>query len=97
MVRSGGIDTPVDITGYDFRSQCRLTPAAATVLYSLTVGAGITIVDAALGKIELSLTSEQTEDLSFRQARWDLEAVYPNGDVARIVMGAVTLSEEVTR
>lgn len=65
QVKNSGV--PADITGFDFELEVKkVKGSASTKFLNLTVGNGITIVDAANGKIQIdiapqpSLTTTQT-------------------------------------
>lgn len=62
---------------------------------SLTSGDGVTLGGDA-GTIELYVSDEDTAALDFTLARHDLEIEFANGDVKRLLNGAVMLRREVT-
>jgi hypothetical protein len=66
---TGIFDFPFDVTGYRFKAQIRTYPNSP----SLYATFNIEIIDAAAGKIRLSLTTSQTEYIPVR-AFWDLQA-----------------------
>lgn len=89
---------PVDLTGASARSQMRQRHSSAACLFSLTSApdGGIVLGDDA-GTIELTLTASQTAALPVGSAVWDLEIVFPDAVVCRLVEGVVTVDPEVTR
>lgn len=96
----------VDLTqGWSARAQIRPRPGG-DVWLSLTTDAptehGSTLQLDADGYVSLLISHAETEQDSWaRRAKvggvWDLELVDPTGVVTRLVMGAVMISEDVTR
>lgn len=65
--------SPVDITGWTFRSQIRDRNSDPEVMIELTTeNGGIVIVDALLGKVELRITAEQNRNFSLGNVVGDL-------------------------
>jgi hypothetical protein len=83
---------PIDLTGCSARLKAKHGTAE---LFSLTDGDGITL-GADEGTIDLYISDEDTADLDFTLARYDLEIEFPNGDVKRLLKGAALLTREVT-
>ena len=91
-------NAPMDITGYVARMQIRSEVASSTVIHELTSeNGGIIFEDAATGKIQLYISSNNTAGFNFKRGVYDLELEAPSGDVIRLIEGSVTLSLEVTR
>lgn len=89
--------TLIPMVGWTARMQARARVDAEEVLIDLTTeNGGITILGPE-AEIELHMTDEQTEALSFKRARYDLELLPPTGGVIRLLQGQVFLSKEVTR
>lgn len=91
---------PVDLTSASARAQVRRTRASRDVLLEMTTAAGdITLSDQ--GEISLHVPGAITATLPTLPvglpAFWDLEIVWPDGDVCRLLQGRVTISPEVTR
>jgi len=89
-----GVTIPYDLTGMGVRGQLRPTHDSAT-FFSFTG----TIVDAATGKVKLTLTPAVTATLPEGTMVYDVE-VYHLTDTAivdRVVQGSVTVVPEVTR
>lgn len=92
---------PIDITGAEGRSQIRKTAKSADVLASPKVE----VVDAVTGKLEISLTADETSALPttgtnhLQMDSWvyDVVLTYLGGTVERIINGSVRVSPEVTR
>lgn len=91
---------PVDLTSATARAQVRRTRASRDVLLAMT-SAGGEISLSALGEIQLHVPGAVTATLPTLpvgvKAFWDLEIVWPDDDVCRLLHGRVTISPEVTR
>lgn len=85
----------VDLSGFTARMQIR-EDYETPVLIELTTQNGRITLNNPTGNIRLSISAEDTEELSFARARYDLELV-DNGVVKRLVQGRVRLDREVTR
>ena len=86
--------TPVDIAGFAARMTIR-NRVGGTELLSLTTENGRIIVDDAEKRIELLISAEDTEDITWKRGVYDLEMV--NGTVVtQIIAGAVAVLQEVT-
>lgn len=95
---SGGVleyYKPVPITGYSGRM--RLVDTNGTELAYLTTENGGIEIDSTNYLISIKLTSQQTSQLNFTVARYDLELESPGLEVTRIIEGSAYLSREVTR
>ncbi len=91
--------TPIDITGYTPSLMIRRSHnAAGEPIYDDTSAAGtLTIPTGTDGKIELTMTDEDTAAMPApTEAVWDLE-IDLAGVITRIVEGAVFVSPNVTR
>lgn len=87
-----------DLTGYDARMQIRSAYSSTTTILSLTTENGRITIDEDANTISLFISAEDTEDLSFSAARYDLELIRPSDDeIERLLAGNVTLSLEVTK
>jgi hypothetical protein len=91
------VKVPIDLTGYDARMQIRPSHKSATILLSLTVSNGGITIDEPNGIIRLRIEDSVTTGLTWTQGVFDLEIIQPNGDVLRLIQGAVRTSPEVTR
>ena len=95
--------TPIDLTGVTFESKIRSDfGTSATVLETFTV----TMVDAATGTFQASLTDTQTEALGVSAQAvdstrnvpigfWDLYLIF-SGEKFRYVQGTISVSREAT-
>lgn len=91
-------NTPVDITGYTFRMQIRESIDSALVLAEFTSETGeFYLEDPAAGIFALEVPSTKTEEFTFESGVYDIECIFPDGRVSRIIEGKVSLSREVTR
>lgn len=90
---------PVDLSGCAARSQVRELHYSSPVLASMTTENGGIALGGPSGAIDLFLPDEITAALpwSRRPAHWDLEIVWPDGDVTRLVEGPAKICPEVTR
>lgn len=87
-------ETAINLTGYSARMQVRKRARDEDVLADwsskLTLGG-------ALGTITFLLTDAETAAIAFKQGVYDLEIESGGGETTRLLEGAVTVSEEVTR
>lgn len=91
--------SPVDLTGYSARMQCRTSyeaPQALVELLSTGAAPRITIAPQT-GQLTLVLEETATRPLPPGHAVYDLELVAPGGNVTRLLEGSVFISPEVTR
>lgn len=98
-------EVPVDLTGSTFRGQIRRFPGDIALLAQFTC----TVLDQTTneGEVEVTLTAAQTAALpTGRQGvpqrrdqtyAYDIERVFTDGTVQRVMQGLVTMSPEVTR
>ena len=95
MVWKDSTGAPVDLSGYTARMQMRPSVSSDTVLLNLTTeNGGITLGDA-LGTITLHFTEADTSALP-KGGVFDVELII-DGNVTRLVQGAISLSKQVTR
>lgn len=96
---SGGIlryNQPVDLASYTARMQIRASQSASVFLLELTSPSGIAL-DNTLKTITLTITAAVTAAVTWTAGVYDLEMVSPGGVVTRLLEGAVSVVEEVTR
>lgn len=89
--------TPVDLTGWTAKAQLRRR-VAGDVWVTLTSASGITL--GADGSVEIAIGHALTEAAAwdaYSIGVWDLELASPVGEKVRLVQGAVTVSQDVTR
>lgn len=89
----------VDLDGYSVRAQVRASVDSPTVLAEWTTENGFfSITDAGGGEITLSIPAAVTTTYAWPDGGvYDIELVNPSGGVERLLMGAITVSPEVTR
>ena len=86
----------VDFTGSTARLHARLKFSSADRLFELTTeNGGIELTED--GEITLSMSADDTADLTFSRGVYDLEIVPPAGEPYKIIKGNVFLNREVTR
>lgn len=88
--------TAIDITGFTARMQIRKTISSTEIIHELTTeNGGIILGDD--GAFLIYISDSVTKTFNFTTAVYDLEFVNLEGDVIRLLEGAVQLSLEVTR
>lgn len=96
--KTGSPAAPVNLTGCSLRMQMRKTVSDSTVLDSLTTENGkLEITNAAEGRITIKIAAATSSAYTFDRGVYDLEVVFLDGSVYRIIEGAVTTVPEVTR
>lgn len=95
--RAGDPALPVDLTGCTARMQARERVSSATVLLELTTENGGILLGGTAGTITFFMDDVATAALSWSAGVYDLEIVLANGDVRRLLAGAVVVLPEVTR
>jgi hypothetical protein len=88
------LDFSIDVTGFTPLAQIRLYPESSTYAAQFTA----TFEDAALGKIRLSLTPDQTKTLPLR-SYWDVQLTADNDpeNVKTYISGTVFCKRQVSR
>lgn len=97
---SGGVlryYAPVNLAGYTARMHIRQALTSTTTLLELTTENSRIEIDETNYVIELTVTAEDTEDLTFTNAVYSLEMVSGSGAVTTLLEGKVKLNKEVTR
>lgn len=89
--------TPVDLTGCTARMQVRAKIGATEVLLTLTTENGGITLGGTAGTIDLLIEAEDTAAITWTSGVYDLEIIFTNGDVRRLLYGEVVVSREVTR
>lgn len=80
----------VDITGATFHWALALLIGVAPPVLTKTNGSGVTIVNAAAGRVDVKLESVDTESLSGKYAQ-ELRLVDVDDNVATILQGVITI------
>ncbi|MEU7830374.1 hypothetical protein [Nonomuraea sp. NPDC049129] len=88
--------TPVDLTGCRARMEIR-TAVGGALIHRLDTdeGDGLTI-DGPAGMITLSIPPSVSSAWTSLTGVYDLEVVFPDGTVTRLVQGPISVSAEVT-
>ena len=89
--------TPVDLTGCTARMQVRSKVDSPTVLLSLSTTDGSIVLGGTAGTVTLKLSATQTAAITWTTGVYDLEVVFSDGTVKRLIQGSVSVSPEVTR
>jgi len=93
--------TPLDLTGYTARMQVRESHDAATILIELTTENGrISLNTPSTGGIELRISADDAEGITWTSGVYDLELVHDSGGediVDNILFGNVAVRRNVTR
>ncbi|MEZ2293932.1 hypothetical protein [Variovorax sp. RCC_210] len=95
--KTGKPPAPVDLTGAAARMQIREKLEAPEVLIELTTTNGGIVLGAAVGTVTLRIEADATAAITWRTAVYDLEVVFADGTVRRLLSGSVAVSPEVTR
>ena len=95
--KTGAPPVVVDLTGCVARMHVRSEIKSPVVLLDLSTANGGITLGGAGGTVDLYLTAEQTAAITWVSAVYDLEVEFANGDVRRLLYGAVSVSPEVTR
>ena len=92
-----GVETPVDLTGYDAVMQIRKTPNS-DLMDEYSVSNGIITFDEENGKIIINAPAADTEayEDDFKGV-YDIKLTSPSGFVERLVRGSAVVSAEVTQ
>jgi hypothetical protein len=85
----------IDITGWTWEMQIRKKVDDPAIL-TLTDGAGITIVDATNGIIEIDVSSSATDSLEAGTYKYDLEYT-TGGETVRLLEGDVEITAQITK
>lgn len=96
--KTGSPAVPVNLTDCTLRMQMRKTVNDTNVLDTLTTENGkLEISNAVEGKIKIKIEPAVSSAYTFERGVYDLEVVFPDLSVYRIIEGAVTTVPEVTR
>lgn len=86
----------VDLTGATAKAQIRATETSNTVIAEFATEIP-TQAGSDLGRVNLSLTPEQTGDPAFDNGKWDVQILFPDGSVKTFLRGDVLVTKEITR
>lgn len=88
---------PVDLTGCTARMQVREKLDAPAVLVELTTENGGIALGGVSGTVTLRIEADATAAFTWRAGVYDLEIIFADGTVRRLMYGSVSVSLEVTR
>ena len=96
--KTGIPTTAVNLTGCTARMQIRKAVNDPTVLDTLTTENGkISIHEPLNGKFKILIPASVSSAYTFTSAVYDLEIVFSEGTVTRVIEGCLTAVPEVTR
>lgn len=95
--KTGTPAVAVDLTGCTARMQVRSKLESPVVLLSLTTENGGIALGGIAGTVTLNISAVATAAITWSSAVYDLEIVFANATVRRLLAGGVTVSPEVTR
>lgn len=95
-LNQGKSSVPMDLTGYTAKMQIRKSATSPTVLFELSTLNGRLIIEHP-GVLKILVTDEDTGDMTFNSAVYDLEITSADGETTRIVQGTITATQQVTR
>ena len=90
-------DAPLNLTSYIARMHIRTTFESPETQIELTTENGRISIDNITGIVQLKIAADDTRQLIPDRALYDLELESAEGDVMRVLQGAVKISPEVTR
>jgi len=89
---SGADGSALDLSGYTAASQMRKSYGSSTS-YTFTS----TITDAAAGKIKISFTSDDTNDIPGGRYLYDVEITSSGGSKTRVIEGIAVVTPQITK
>lgn len=102
VIRTNGVQTPVNLAGCTVEAQIRKKPGANAITLAFTA----VVSNAATGEFTLSLTNAQTSSLNVKfpidaqnanpEYYYDVELTLSGGTKKRLMNGPVIVSAEVT-
>lgn len=96
--KSGTPLVAVNLTGCTARMQIRKSVNDSIILDSLTTQNGrIIIHDAANGRFKVTIPADVSTAYTFNSAMYDLELVFLDGTVIRVIEGCINAAPEVTK
>ena len=87
----------IPLTDYTARMQIRETCDSLSAIINLTTENNFIVIEAARGIITILVSSTIMEGIFPGEYVYDLELIYPDGRVERMLMGTFTVRREVTR
>jgi hypothetical protein len=87
---------PINLTGCTARMQIRQKFTSDEFYVELTTENGKIVLGGTTGTVDLIMSPTDTESI-LTNGVYDLEVIFTNGDVVRLLYGAVNISKNVTR
>lgn len=87
----------IPLTGYTARMQVRESYDSTGTVLNLSTDNDYIIIDGSRGIISVVVPDDETRILNPGEYVYDLELIYPDGQVERMLMGTFTVRREVTR
>ena len=96
--KTGIPQTPVNLTGCTARMQIRKAVNDTAVLDTLTTENGKLVIHEPLdGKFKIVIPADVSTAYTFTSSVYDLEIIFTDGTVTRVIEGCLTAAPEVTR
>jgi hypothetical protein len=96
--KTGETPVAVNLTGCTARMQLRKAVNDTTVLDTLTTENGkLEIHEPLNGKFKIIIPANTSTTYTFTSAVYDLEIIFTDGTVTRVIEGCLTAAPEVTR
>jgi hypothetical protein len=96
--KTGEPPVAVNLTGCTARMQIRKAVNDTTVLDTLTTENGKLVIHEPLnGKFKIVISAATSTAYTFTSAVYDLEIIFLDGTVTRVIEGCLTAAPEVTR
>lgn len=89
--------TPINLTGYSGRMHIRPTVMAEVIIIELSTENSKMVFDHLNGGVTLTISAEETAQIKYKNAVYDLEVFNAEGVVRRLMEGKVIIHREVTR
>jgi hypothetical protein len=95
--KAGDPAVPVNLTGCTARMHIREELETPTVLLELTTENGGITLGGVAGTITLNISATATALITWTAAVYDLELIFADSTVRRLLAGGVSVSPEITR
>lgn len=95
--KTGAPAVAVNLTSCTARAHLRAKITSPDILMTLTTENGGIALGGATGTVVMNINAATTAGLTWLTAVYDLEIVFANGTIRRLMAGNVTVSPEVTR
>ena len=95
--QTGKPAAPVNLTGCTARMQVRAKITDSATLLNLTTENGGIELGGTAGTVTINISATDTAAIAWKGGVYDLEIVFSDGTVRRLLAGSVSVSPEVTR